>query len=93
MTKYTIQKMDRVAYTAEILPAIIEFVIDYKRRHDGLSPTARELQAAFDIRSLSTVATLLDELVENGALMPIERNGRVVSYRVSGGKWVHNNEA
>lgn len=90
MSQYIIKKIERVAYTAEILPAIVDFIIDYKRRMDGITPTTREIAAAFEIRSTSTVVQLLEELVADAKLTPIERNGRIVSYRVPGGEWVHN---
>lgn len=78
---------------AQILPLIYRYIVDYKTANDGLAPTVREVADSFDIPSTSTAARLLDELRQSGDITPIIRGGRIVSYRVSGGEWVHNGKA
>jgi len=70
--------------------AILAYIIQYKRLHDGTSPSIREIGDACKIASKSTVKYHLDEL---------ERTGRITtefaisrSIRVPGGEWIYRGQ-
>ena len=62
---------------------IYGFIMDYKRKNDGNSPSMREIQAGVGISSKSVVNFHLMALVRRNAIEI--RNGRIV---VSGGMWM-----
>jgi SOS-response transcriptional repressor LexA len=68
--------------------SILRYVIDYKREHDGISPTIREIQEATGISSSSLVKFYLDGLQKRGAIQYIGDNlSRGIM--VTGGEWKH----
>ncbi|MEW6650918.1 MAG: hypothetical protein AB1453_12110 [Chloroflexota bacterium] len=62
---------------------IFAWIVDYKRRHDGNSPSMREIMQAFGVTSLSLMDYILDDLVDAGK---ITREG-TRGMRVTGGRW------
>ena len=67
--------------------AVFNYIVGYKRRNDGISPTMREIKEEFKIASISTVSLILDELE---AAHRIRRSGNgKVGIRVVGGKWIY----
>lgn len=66
---------------------VLQFVIQYKRVHDGNSPTLREIGDGLNIRSVSEVSGLLDDLERSGL---VHRRSRRAGYiEVVGGTWTH----
>jgi SOS-response transcriptional repressor LexA len=64
---------------------LLEFIVKYKREHDGNSPTMREMMAALHISSTSMAQYYLKRLEKNGAI-------RLSKYlpskiEVVGGRW------
>lgn len=65
---------------------VMDFILEYKRAHDGISPTVREIGEACEISSTSVV---------NYHLLVLERAGSIVreyagqrGIRVTGGIWM-----
>lgn len=58
------------------------FIITYKAKHDGNSPSMREICAGIDIASTNTVSGYLDKLVSGGLIT--RRGGHIC---IVGGKW------
>jgi SOS-response transcriptional repressor LexA len=69
----------------KIRQEILEFIIEYKKENDGLSPTMREIMTACDMSSTSLVSHHLDVLVEDGHL---GRTGHHRHLTVPGGRWI-----
>ena len=73
--------------SAEIRRArILEFIIDYKRGHDGCSPTIRQIMNSCAISSTSVVLYHLRTIEKQGKI----RRGtdrRKLNIEVIGGKW------
>ena len=76
------------AQMVERAKAILEFVIAYKREHDGISPTIREIQDFTGIRSTSLVKFYLGYLEEGGKIRMLGDN-RSRGIMVTGGAWRH----
>lgn len=66
---------------------MFEYIVFYKERNDGHSPTIREIQLTMGYKSTSVVAYGLDRLVEYGKIE--RKNGRII---VKGGKWTLSRE-
>lgn len=62
---------------------IYEFILDYKRAHDGNSPSIREIQDGVGISSPSVVNHHLQRLVKLDAIEI--HNGRI---QTRGGMWI-----
>ena len=90
MSDFRIGKMDAYSWDRDILRDILHFVIVYKVKHDGLTPSLREIADRYPGMSSSTASRFLAELADAGELTPIERSGRIVSYRVPGWRWGHD---
>lgn len=56
---------------------VYEFIVKFKKEHDGNSPTIREIGAACNISSTSAVAYILKVLVRRG-LITVDRDISVV---------------
>lgn len=78
---------DSVEYDRRILDDMLAYIIEYKQRHDGVSPTLRKLCSRFGVASTSTASRLRNELVERGDLHPVLDGATIVNYAVSGGEW------
>lgn len=63
----------------------LEFIKAYKREHDGISPTWRELAAQFRT-STSVVGYVLRQLQDDGKIRLVG-NGKIRGIMVVGGQW------
>lgn len=68
----------------EAMDAIFRFIIDYKSRHDGRSPSHRQILKACQISSTSLVNYYLGGLAKQGKIA-LESGSRNI--RVVGGEW------
>jgi SOS-response transcriptional repressor LexA len=68
---------------------VFEFIVDFKKDHDGNSPTVREIAKKCKISSISTVSFILDELDESGKIKLLN-NGQSRQIHVVGGSWTLN---
>lgn len=69
---------------------VYEFIVAFKRAHDGLSPTYREICEGCGFNSTSYVRYLLDRLIENNLLAFADDVREAYSMRslvVVGGCW------
>jgi len=68
---------------------ILQYIIDYKRTHDGNSPTVREIMDANGVSSSSAMHYILLEMEDSGMI----RFGSAFesrSIQVVGGQWTYN---
>ena len=71
--------------------AILAFIIQYKRAHDGASPTLKEIAAACELSSMPTVRYHLLKLAAAGRIeLGVGATAR--SIRVPGGEWVYRGQ-
>lgn len=65
---------------------IYEFILTFKKSHDGNSPTIREIKEYCDISTTSLVEYYIEQLVEEGRIILSEEMGsrRIM---VPGGEW------
>ena len=68
---------------------VFKFIVDFKKDHDGNSPTVREIAEKCEISSISTVSFILDELDESGKI-ELKNNGQSRQIQVVGGSWTLN---
>ena len=66
---------------------IFDFIVTYKRNHDGNSPTGREIMDACNISSTSMVDFYLNELAKKGKIERLGGKGASRNIRVVGGSW------
>lgn len=64
---------------------VYEFIVGWKKNHDGNSPTHREIMAGCKISSTSVVAYYLQNLEDAGLIEISRANCR--NLRVVGGQW------
>jgi len=70
----------------DIAERIYQYIINYKRAHDGNSPTYREIRDACRISSTSIVSYWIDKLVASGRLrLSGDTGSRKII--VVGGQW------
>lgn len=67
--------------------ALYDAIVAYKRAHDGISPSLRNLMEAVGYSSLSTAAYAVEDLVAEGLITRGERQSRHIC--VVGGLWTH----
>jgi SOS-response transcriptional repressor LexA len=77
--RYFVRKHD---YTA-----VFWFVVGYKREHDGLSPSLREIKERFGYRSFSACRYVLARLERDGLISRSHKAGAARAIRVTGGAW------
>lgn len=65
--------------------AILKFIIDFKRAHDGIAPSMREMMKAFKIPSTSIMHYILADLETSGAITLLPFSRGII---VTGGRWV-----
>lgn len=65
--------------------AVMDFIIAYKKAHDGNSPSIREIMVGCDISSTSTVSYHLNKLAKKGRITRSRANR---SIEVKGGAWI-----
>ena len=66
------------------------YILNYKRRNDGLSPCYRDIQQATGISSTSMVKLSLDRLAEAGKIEVV--TGKSGGIKVIGGRWAMADE-
>jgi hypothetical protein len=69
---------------------VFDFIVAYKREHDGNSPTMREIMVGCKVSSTSMVSFYLDQLVAMGFIRRPERemgNFSAANIEVVGGEW------
>lgn len=64
-----------------------EFIVDYKRKHDGNSPPYRTIMKKFGLASTSAVSARIDKLIADGRLRRNPDRQRSGVIEVVGGKW------
>ena len=74
--------MKRQTYSLE---SILNYIVTYKRAHDGNSPAIHDIRTALNISSASVVWNALEALVRSGAIRIGEGQSRMIY--VVGGKW------
>lgn len=67
--------------------SVFNWIVAYKRAHDGNSPTMREIADACHISSLAQVNYILADLEGKGRLTLSRTTGRTRSICVVGGQW------
>ena len=67
---------------------MLDFIVAYKRTHDGNSPTVREICDACAISSTGVGNYCLVRLVQHG-LLRVDNYGRSRSIEVVGGEWTY----
>lgn len=65
---------------------VYRYIVQYKRDHDGNSPSYRQIMDACDVSSTSQVSLTIDLLRRQGRIRLLE-NGTARSIAVVGGKW------
>ncbi len=65
---------------------IIDFLIEYKKSHDGCSPTIRQITDAVGLKSHTTTWAHLRTLEKEGAVKCGKR-GKPCSIELAGGLW------
>lgn len=68
--------------------AIYEYIKQYKREHDGNSPSIRQIMFEFEINSSSMVSYYLDELVRHELIRRPQGKGASRGIEIVGGEWV-----
>ena len=63
---------------------IYDFIVGFKKAHNGNSPTFRQIGDAVGVRSSSMVNTYLDRMVTRGM---IERKGSIRMIEIPGSRW------
>ena len=69
---------------------LFNFIVEFKARNDGISPTQREIGKACDITSTSVVSFLLRKLEESGKIEFLAKDGEARAIKVVGGQWNFN---
>jgi SOS-response transcriptional repressor LexA len=75
---------------------VYDFIVSYKKSHDGNSPTIREIGEACGISSTSVVSYWLHRLESRGLIRrpePTIGNRFATKIEVVGGKWYQPHEA
>lgn len=63
---------------------VLEYIITYKREHDGNSPTLREMMTACRVTSTSNMSYILADLQKSGQII-VNPGSRGIE--VIGGRW------
>jgi len=71
---------------------VLESIVRFKREHDGVSPTVREIQADVGMSSTSVVQRSIEDLIDRGHITIMEGQARTI--QVTSGSWHYkrNNE-
>ena len=64
---------------------VLTWIIQYKREHDGLSPTLREITVEFNMRSTCVASNVVRALTRQGLIRVLPRSSRGIM--VVGGEW------
>jgi repressor LexA len=66
---------------------MLKFIMRYKMRHDGNSPTYQEIMGEIGLSSTSTVSYHLDRLENEGLIRRPASTGNSRVIEIVGGKW------
>lgn len=66
---------------------VYRFIVRYKQRHDGCSPSVRQIVDRLALSSTSTVAYYLDMLEADGKIRRSD-DSRSCNIEVVGGRWL-----
>lgn len=66
---------------------VLDFIVQYKKQYDGVSPTMREIMKGCNLFSMSTVSYHLERLEKNGRIKRIGGPGASRNITVIGGNW------
>lgn len=66
---------------------VYEFIVSYKKKHDGNSPSMREIMTDLNISSTSVVTYHLEKLERMGLIKRVA-NGQTRQIEVTGGRWM-----
>lgn len=69
------------------LDILRDYIVQYKKDNDGISPTLRQLMFALDISSTSVCSYYLQRLVEQGRIYRVRAESGTTGLGVPGGKW------
>jgi SOS-response transcriptional repressor LexA len=72
--------------TSHDIQKIFDWIVKYKREHDGNSPSLREMMRACGIVSTSTMTSRIDEMEAQG-LIALAGRGKSRCIVVIGGEW------
>jgi SOS-response transcriptional repressor LexA len=67
---------------------VYDYIVKYKQRHDGVSPTFAEISKACDISSTSQVRHYLDSLALFGMIQCDYGKGKSRMISVPGARWL-----
>lgn len=76
------------ARTTHDYDRVFRCIVEYKRDHDGNSPSTREITAACGITSTSVVRYILRDLAERGKILLTDKGSRNIE--IPGAKWVYS---
>ena len=77
--------------TAETEDGVFRFIVEYKKTHDGNSPSMRAIQAHMEFSSVSIALYHVRSLVSSGRVMLVGESKRR-KIAVVGGRWTHGDE-
>ena len=87
MKQMSVQAKARRAPRIYSLDHVFNWLIEYKRAHDGNSPAMREMMRAFDISNTSVANSILNRLERDGRIRRAGKIGAARSIEVVGGQW------
>ena len=67
---------------------VVDFIIQYKKEHNGNSPAYDQIMESCDIYTKSHVKYILDSLAQEGKVELEPGNARSIS--IPGGQWVYH---
>lgn len=79
--------MRKHAKTSPKYDLVYKFIVEFKRTHDGNSPTIREIGTACDVSSTAAVRYYLNGLVKCGLIKRSHESGEPRMISVVGGMW------
>lgn len=68
---------------------VLDYIVDYKAAHDGLSPTYENIADHLGIISKAYVSYLVAKLVKVNAVRLLRNGNRVNGIMVVGGQWIY----
>lgn len=75
-----------------ILDRVLEYIKAYKRDHNGISPTLRDIVRDMELSSTSVAHYYLEKMYKSGVIYRIHLEGNRVGIGVPNSSWVMDNE-
>ena len=75
------------AHMRQKLDILLDFIVSYKKEHDGESPTIRYIMDRLDIASTSMTAFYIQKLIDEGRLYRVHAYSGGHGLGVPGGRW------